>query len=58
MAMYKMDEIVAYNFGDKIVCINCTDEEDIVDQDGIITQKDVDAGDSLYFCDDCKERIT
>ena len=54
--IFKTDEIAAVLTGDKVVCAECADLDDIDEQDQIWTLSQVDE-ESLVFCDECGKRI-
>jgi uncharacterized protein YlaI len=56
MAVYDSDEIVGIFHDNEILCSACYTDEDI-NNNNIITQKEVDKGERLYFCDQCGERL-
>ena len=55
MAIIERDEIKGISKGQKNLCPNCFDEDDMR-LDNLITQADLE-GDKLYFCDDCGEPL-
>lgn len=59
MGVYKEDEIAALSLERGIVCQKCATREDWnnATEDEIISQDDVEKGDEIYFCDDCKKRL-
>jgi hypothetical protein len=59
MGVFKVEEIRGYWFENEVVCVDCTDTDEInsakIDQ--VVTEDDLQKDDYLYFCDRCKERI-
>lgn len=59
MSIIKKEDILAYQFEDKIICAAChAGVQGELTEDQIITCDDLDKDDgSMYFCDQCKKQI-
>lgn len=60
MGVIKENEIMGYKFGNEIVCLECTENEESekAKKDEILTGPDIDGRDGqIYFCDRCTKRM-
>lgn len=60
MSVVNTGEIVGYRINKEDICCECARYEEVVEvtQPEIITTKNVNAENRLYFCDRCKKQLT
>jgi hypothetical protein len=56
MGTFQRDEIMGIFKEERVFCSEHF-EEDEMKQDNIITQSDLEDGETIYFCDECGERL-
>ncbi|MGM0787827.1 MAG: hypothetical protein ACQETG_08955 [Thermodesulfobacteriota bacterium] len=56
---FEQNEIAAIYVNEAVVCTNCMTDKDwnLLTQDRVITRKEEDEKDKIFFCDRCGEPI-
>ena len=63
MGIVKMDEVkeirVSERAGEEAICNSCIKDEEWegIKEEEIISERETEADDLIYFCDRCKERL-
>ena len=59
MGIISLDDVVGYRVKAQIVCKNCIEKQEFFDitENTVLPREVVDAGNDMYFCDRCKERL-
>jgi hypothetical protein len=57
MGVVNMEDVAGYQTKDgKVLCDECGEEDGAKEGDFLFT-KDIEAGDKIYFCDNCQKRL-
>ncbi len=59
MGTYKSEDVLGACVENETICMDCIEESDWdeVTEDMLITRRDIEKGEKLYFCDRCKKPI-
>jgi len=57
MGRTKIDDVIAYQIGNELVCLVCAEDEEIenLSEDDLLEEHDF--ADEYAFCDRCKKKI-
>lgn len=57
MGKIEKSEIVGYEKGNEILCVDCAGEDIQEEEKNIITKDNLEDQDHIYYCDKCKKKL-